>query len=258
MPADVDTAVISARPRRSPGETARLVIGELLITAAVLIALFYGWKVWFNDVVFGASQTVAAEELQREWAEQAPEPSPVASETPEEPAKPAVLKGLVDGEAFGTIMVPRLGKDFRRPVAEGTGHNVLNTARLGVGHYSQTQVPGEVGNIVLASHRTAYGGAFHNIHQLRVGDSVFLETKDGWYEYTYRNTEYVLATQVEVLAPVPMQPGAEPTDSILTLTTCNPFLSTAERIIVYTSFTQYYPRSEGAPEAVEHLVAKKA
>ena len=242
------------RRPRSTAETVRLVIGEILITSAFLIALFVGWKVWFNDVVFGASQSRAAEELSEEWRQQ-PEPEPAASTAPN---KPAVLSGLVDGKAFGTIMIPRLGDDYRRPIAEGTGNNVLNTPVLGVGHYSKTQVPGQDGNIVLASHRTAYGGAFHNIHELRVGDHVYLETKDGWYQYTYRNTEYVLASQVEVLSPVPMQPGVEPTDSVLTLTTCNPFLSTAERIIVYNVFTEWFPRSKGAPEEIAHLMKKKA
>jgi len=251
-------------PRRDVGRLVRRVIGELLITAAVLILLFQGWKIWYNDIVFGASQTDAAVELSEQWANDidieapAPEPEPTETEEPTSTAEPVVAETPADAEAFATIMIPGLGKDYRKIVAEGVGHNVLNTPRLGIGHYPSTQLPGQPGNIVLASHRTAYGGAFHNIHEIKVGESVYLETKDGWYKYVYRNTEYVLATQVEILEPVPQEPGVEATDSLLTLTTCNPFLSTAERIIVYNVFDSFYPRADGPPEEIAKLVKKNS
>jgi len=252
----------AAPRRRETGRFIRRVIGELLITTAVLILLFQGWKIWYNDIVFGASQTDAAVELSEEWANDieivAPTPEPTETEEPQPTGEPVVTKTPVDAEAFATIMIPGLGDDYRKIVAEGVGHNVLNTPRLGIGHYPSTQLPGQPGNIVLASHRTAYGGAFHNIHQIKVGESVFLETKDGWYKYVYRNTEYVLATQVEILEPVPQQPGVEATDSLLTLTTCNPFLSTAERIIVYNVFDSFYPRAGGPPEEIAKLVKKNS
>jgi sortase A len=241
------------RPRPRGWGFARRVLGEILVTLAVLILLFQGWKIWFNDIVYGASQTSAAVDLSESWSDPVFNPPPAE---PLDPATPVVAEQPADGEHFATIMIPALGKDYRKVIAEGVGHNVLNNPQLGIGHYPSTQMPGELGNIVVASHRTAYGGAFHNVHQLEVGDNVYLETKDGWYKYVYRSTSYVLATQVEVLAPVPQAPGVEPTDSILTITTCNPFLSTAERIIVYTVFDSWYPRADGPPEEIAALVKK--
>jgi sortase A len=115
-------------------------------------------------------------------------------------------------------------------------------------------MPGEVGNFAVAAHRKAYGGAFEHLNSLRLGDSMFIETADGWYEYEYRSTEYVPPTAVEVIAPVPQQTGAEPGDRILTLTTCNPLFSTAERLIAYATFEAWYPRAGGAPAEIAGTV----
>ena len=32
------------------------VLGELLLTASVLILLFLGWQLWWNDTIMGAQQ----------------------------------------------------------------------------------------------------------------------------------------------------------------------------------------------------------
>jgi sortase A len=87
-----------------------------------------------------------------------------------------------------------------------------------------------------------------------MGDSIFVETADGWYEYRYRSTEYVPPTAIGVLAPVPQNAGAAPGDRILTLTTCNPLFSTAERLIAYATFEAWYPRAGGAPAQIAETV----
>ena len=255
-PGEVETPAPAKAVRRASRRRVgvRRVLGELLITAAVLILLFQGWKIWFNDIVFGASQTGAAVDLSESWALPDAGTGPIKNPKPD-PGDPAVTKTPANAESFATIMIPSLGKDYRKIIAEGVGHDVLNTPRLGIGHYPSTQLPGELGNIVLASHRTAYGGAFHNIHELEVGDSVFLETKDGWYKYIFRSLEYVRANGVGVILPVPQQPGVEPTQRLITLTTCNPFLSSAERIIAYGVYDSWYPRDGGAPAEIAGLAS---
>jgi hypothetical protein len=71
--------------------------------------------------------------------------------------------------------------------------------------------------------------------------------KEKTEQYIFRSLEYVKANGVGVILPVPQQPGVEPTERIITLTTCNPFLSSAERIIAYGVFDSWYPRAGGAP-----------
>jgi sortase A len=225
------------------------VLGEVLVTGGVVILLFLGWQLWFNNVVSTNEQASVAESLSEEWAKSAPTATPDAG-TPRDPGVPAVTATPEINTAFANLIVPRLGADFKRPIAEGVGTEVLNSTRLGMGHYSGTQLPGEPGNFALASHRSAYGGAFHNIHQLVVGDSIWVETADGWYKYIYRSSEYVRSSGVDVILPVPRDPGAAPTESIITLTTCNPFYSSAERIIAYGVFDSWYPRADGPPAEI--------
>ena len=58
--------------------------------------------------------------------------------------------------------------------------DVLNVRRIG--HYDGTQMPGEVGNMVLAAHRTGWGSPFVDANKLELGDSIYVETADGWYQ----------------------------------------------------------------------------
>lgn len=243
----------AARRRARKRLTVVSVLGELLITAGVLILLFLGWQLWFNDIVFGASQHGVAEELSAEW-EQDFEDVPDAAAAPD-PGEPVVMAAPAANTKFANLIVPRLGVDYKRPIAEGVGNSVLNSSGLGMGHYTSTAMPGALGNFALASHRTAYGGAFHNVHQLVVGDSIFVETQDGWYKYVFRGLEYVQPSGVGVILPVPQQPGVDPTERLITLTTCNPFLSSAERIIAYGSFDSWYPRANGAPAEIAGVVS---
>ena len=251
----------------APGRSARRtrvsvigVLGELLLTAGVLVLLFLGWQLWFNDLVVGAQQQSAADRLAAEWKQEHEGASGGADGTPApgavEPSQgePVVAAPPAAGGAFATLLVPRFGEDYARVIGEGVGNEVLNSTSLGIGHYPGTQMPGEVGNFAVAAHRKAYGGAFEHLNSLRVGDRIFIETADGWYEYEYRSTEYVPPTGVDVLLPVPQDDEAAPGDRILTLTTCNPLLSTAERLIAYATFTGWYPREGGAPTAIAKTV----
>ena len=228
-------------------------LGELLITAGVFVLLFLGWQLWLNDIIVGDQQEQAAQELVESWPRaEGGTAMPPAAQPSDQP--PAVITAPDDGSAFATLIVPRLGADYMRPIAQGVGHNVLNSTRLGIGHYPSTQMPGEVGNFALASHRKAYGGGFENINSLHVGDHIYVATPEGWYEYTYRSSEYVRPTGVGVIAPVPQMPDAAPTDRIITLTTCNPLFSTAERIAAYGVFTGWYPAAGGPPAEIAALV----
>ena len=239
------------RPRRTRSARVTVVgvLGEILMTGGVVVLLFLGWQLWFNNVVSTNLQASVADELSQEWAATAPtsSPDPVATG---DPGTPAITAAPTADTAFANLIVPRLGADFKRPIAEGVGTSVLDNTKLGMGHYPQTQLPGELGNFALASHRSAYGGAFHNIHQLVVGDSIWVETADGWYKYIYRSMEYVRSSGVGVILPVPQNPGAAPSESIITLTTCNPFYSSAERIIAYGVFDSWYPRAGGPPAEI--------
>lgn len=230
------------------------VVGEVLITAGVVTMLFLGWYMWFNDIVTGAEQQQAAEVVQEELQDRWERGDSIA-ERPVDPGEPAISVAAPAGDVFATLIVPRFGENWVRSIASGVDvETVLNSYTVGVGHYLDTQMPGEVGNFAVAGHRRTYGSAFGDIDQLRLGDRIYVETVDGWYEYAFRGLEYVWPTGVDVLAPVPAAPGVEPLDRVLTMTSCNPRFSTAERIIAYAVYETWYPRADGPPAEISGVV----
>ncbi|WP_136709157.1 class E sortase [Agromyces sp. H66] len=232
------------------------VLGEVLLTAGALILLFLGWQLWWNDAIMAGQQSTAASGLSAEWLEEAraarADDAPPAAEDYGDPVVAAA--SFDNGDPFAIMYVPRFGEDSQRRIAEGVGLDVLNSTELGVGHYPDTQMPGEVGNFAIASHRSAYGGGMHEIEQLRLGDAIYIQTRDGWYTYRFRDLEYVTPETVEVLAPVPHHPDLEPSDRIITLTSCNPLYSTAERIIAYGVLESWQPSTAGAPAEIADIV----
>lgn len=225
------------------------VLGELLITAGVFVLLFLGWQLWFNDLVVGNRLHQESQAQSSTWQANASTAEQGTSEDPPVAAKPSGT-----GELIGLMIVPRWGEGYYTPIAEGTGTvEVLNKGQIG--HYPSTAMPGEVGNFAVAAHRTSYGASFNGVSKLRTGDSIFIETKDGWYQYGFRNLEYVRPTGVGVIAPVPQSDGTQPGDRILTMTSCNPLFSAAERIIAYSVYEDFFPRSGGAPDEIAATVA---
>ena len=235
------------------------VTGELLITAGALMGLFWVWFIFINDIVVGAEQNTAGAALSQSFSEDATSPTfgkaYGSSEGRADAGDPPVVSAEGAGQAFATLYIPRFGEDFVRPIAEGVDlPTVLNNPRLGVGRYSETQALGEVGNFAIAAHRTTYGAPFADIGELRVGDRIYVETREGWYVYRFRNLEYVWPTAMSVLNEVPHFTAVEPRERILTMTSCHPRFSEAERIIAYSVFESWYPREAGPPSEIAQLV----
>lgn len=106
----------------------------------------------------------------------------------------------------------------------------LSDLQRGPGHYPGTALPGEKGNFAVAGHRTTYGAPFFNLDQLRKGDEVIVTTRDR-KKFTYRvhKQQIVSPADTWVIEPDPLKRGKK----LLTLTTCNPRFSNAERLIIF-------------------------
>jgi sortase A len=210
------------------------VIGELLITAGVLVMLFVVYQlVWTN---FEADRIASekADGLEHTWERN-------GSEGPE------FELPLRNGEAFAILRIPRLGDNYRVPIVEGVS---LDDLARGVGHYPETALPGEVGNFSVAGHRATNGEPFAYLDQLQVGDPVVVETGTRWYTYEVTREYIVPPTQVEVILPVPNEPGAEPRRRLMTLTTCNPRWASYERLIFHAKLVDELPKGAGRPAAL--------
>jgi sortase A len=232
--------------------TARTV-GELLITFGMLLLLFCAYQLFYTDVVADQRMSSEMQRLHKLWTEpQAPAPAPrgqppVATFDTQDSAG-------TEGQAFAIIHIPRLGAGNSVPILQGTSLDVLGR---GVGHYKDSVMPGQVGNFAVAGHRKTHGEPFRNLDRMRAGDFIVVETKDAWYTYREDRAPYIVApTDVGVVAPVPDRPGATPTQRLITLTTCNPWWASTQRMIVVGTLTGVQPRSAGVPAVLGQLTEK--
>ncbi|WP_101588945.1 class E sortase [Brevibacterium jeotgali] len=217
--------------------------GELCITAGMVLILFVVWQLWWTDIAANRDNEVLADQLITDWQEN-PD-----NELPDDPDTPVVADPVDENTGFGIMYVPRFGESYYRTVAEGVSMEpVLN--RMGVGRYPSSAMPGEVGNFSVAGHRVTYGKPLNQIHELRPGDEIVVQTGDGFYTYTFRNFEIVLPDATEVLAAVPTMPDYKGKDRIMTLTACNPMFSARERYVAYAELTDWTPAGDGAPASI--------
>ena len=212
------------------------VVGELLVTAGLVVLLFVVYELFVTDWLNEGEQTQLSQSLHEQW-----------ERSPGEPAAP--LADLTGGNAFAVLYIPRLGADYQRVVLEGTAEAELGR---GPGHYEGTALPGEPGNVGLAGHRVGKGSPFLDLDKLQPGDAIVVETVDSWFVYRVLGNavtgdftadpsgipgrEIVRPTQVDVLSPTPGGPeDAAPTGSYLTLTTCHPKYSARQRLVIHAA-----------------------
>lgn len=232
------------------------VIGEVLITAGVIVLLYVVWQLWVGDLIYGAERNAEGTQLSQEWQESwdaenppaaTPEPAPAGEPVT---APPPVMDEPGDGEQFAVMHIPRFGSDYAVPMAGGvTRARTLDP--IGIGHYPGTKMPGEPGNFAVAAHRTTWGKPFNRIADLHVGDAIVVETQEGWYTYRFRTLEYVKPSEVEVLLPVPQAMDAPAGTPYITMTSCSPMYAMTERIVAYGVFDSFTPRSAGEPASLQ-------
>lgn len=127
------------------------------------------------------------------------------------------------GDALTRLEIPRLGVDTI--VVEGTSQAAL---RAGAGHYPETPLPGEQGNIAIAGHRTTFGKPFNRMDELKTGDRVVLTTPLGRHVYEITSRPWVV-DPLDYDSVVNEYPDD---GSYLTLSSCHPEGSASYRIIV--------------------------
>ncbi|MBL6620292.1 MAG: class E sortase [Ilumatobacteraceae bacterium] len=238
-------------------------LGRALFLSSLLLAAFLGFKVWGTNLITLDSQQrlrteiavsdrveVVSEAQSPVFDDSAPtaevetistatpevvqvaeEVQTVSTPTPVTPAPDNVGVGLVKesaeaallevGAPLGVLRIPAIDVDL--VVVGGVGTEEL---KMGPGHYPGTALPGGLGNAAFAGHRTTYGAPFLDVDRLQAGDVIeFARGGDIWvYEVT--GTQIVSPTDAHVLLT------EDPLESVLTLTSCHPKRSTAQRIIV--------------------------
>lgn len=118
----------------------------------------------------------------------------------------------------GRISVPRLGLD--EPLHQGMSLTVINR---GPSHWPGTALPGQMGNVVVAGHRTTFSKPFAELDSLQPGDEITYTLSTGVYRYRVTGTEVVSAEALEIADQTPAY--------TTTLFACHPPGSAAYRIV---------------------------
>ncbi len=118
------------------------------------------------------------------------------------------------------IIIPSLEIDLpvrEAKIIKGFWEVFPDVAGFGLG----SAYPDEMGNQVIFAH--ARKGLFLPLKNFKVGQIVYVMTKEKWFSYKIEEIKEVLPSQTEVIAPTP--------DQVLTLYTCSGFAD-SKRLIV--------------------------
>ncbi len=161
----------------------------------------------------------------------APSTTAAATTVPALPAAPTVSLPVPDllpadpyadspEQVIGRITIPALGID--EALQQGMTLTAINR---GPSHWPGTAEPGQLGNVVVAGHRTTYSRPFHDLDQLQPGDEVVYTTDRGTFRYAVAGTEIVDPSQVGI--------ADQQVGFTSTLFACHPPGSAAQRIVVH-------------------------
>lgn len=227
------------------------VIVEVLFTLAAVCALYLVWQMWWTGV---EAEAVQAEDLSSvDWVDPTDSDEIQIAEA-QEGDPPVQPESAEEGDLIAQIYIPRFGDGWVRNIVEGTTTEQLN--QHGLGHYSTSQMPGELGNFAVAGHRSGYGEPLSYVDTLEEGDVIIVRTADYWYVYTYTTYEIVTPDETDVISANPEDPGSEPTKYMITLTTCHPkytFGGAKQRWISYGELEYWAYVSDGIPEELADI-----
>jgi sortase A len=210
------------------------VAGELLVTLSALIFLYLIYNAWFSNVTAQAQTAELAEEIQQIYQLHDAKPLSASESTPV----------VVSGEQvspIGLLYIPRLrDKVWRLPIVDGVGARELS---LGVGHYTSTELPGQLGNFAIAGHRATHGEPFAYFERLKAGDLVYVRTQQGWFEYQLFEQKKIKESETWVLADSPDGLELAEGSALITLTTCDPRWNSYQRWAWWGVLTNTYEQS---------------
>lgn len=231
-------------------------VGRLLIVAGAVVLLFVAYQLWGTGFREAASQRALRSEFDQQLSAATPAPDLTADgavgedSVPDEdtegqaapdpdPAPPAAP--AAPGDPVAVLRIPKLGLD--KVVVEGTD---VDSLRKGPGHQPGTAPLGGAGNAVIGGHRTTYGAPFYRLDELEPGDAITVQVPTGEVRYTVTGSQVVEPDDVWILEPTP--------DDRLTLFTCTPRYSAAQRLVVTAALESpsvVEPSEASVPDEVE-------
>ncbi|HUS62523.1 MAG TPA: class E sortase [Acidimicrobiales bacterium] len=220
-------------------------VGRALISTGVLMLMFVAYQLWGTNIAEARHQDQLRGDLAEVLGPKGASTPPAATEEPAAPAEPSEPAAPVEptpapppppsGEAIAMMRIPKI--DVEKAVVEGVG---VSDLKKGPGHYPETPMPGQPGNVAIAGHRTTYGAPFGRLDELAGGDDIVVTTRQGTFRYEVTEIRIVSPRDVGVLASVE--------GNRLTLTTCHPKLSARQRLVVIANLAG--EAAEAPPEVI--------
>jgi len=174
-------------------------VGRVLIATGVLMLLFVAYQLWGT----GLSERRAQSDLQRTFTSQLP-------------SLPLY------GDPVTRIEISKIGVD--KIVVAGVDYKALEK---GPGLFDGSPLPGQLGNVAIAGHRTSYGAPFSRLNELTLGDEIVLTRAGSTFTYIVSEKPFIVKpSQTEVVKTVDATTGQ------LTLVTCHPKWTSENRMIV--------------------------
>ena len=202
------------------------VIGVLMLLVGLGCLGWVGWQYLGTNVVSEKAFRSETGQLRSQWQQ-------AAAKTPSAPGKKSAKTTILPGDAEALLRIPRFGADYEVPILNGTDLSILDR---GVGHYTETAEPGQIGNFAIAGHRITHGQPFSRLLELDRGDQVVVETRQAVFTYVIDKPARELTvpdTATWVLDPVPDEPKATPTRALITLTTCQDLFHSPDRSVSF-------------------------
>ncbi|GAB3076568.1 class E sortase [Corynebacterium aquatimens] len=253
--------------------TPQQVLGEVFITVGVIFLLFAFYEAYWTNIKSGLLQNDAQSQLAKEW------------ENPREKRAPAL------GDAFAKLYIPTFGADYQFAILEGTTEDVLvagpgryqTTQMPGergnfavAGHRVGKGAPfNDLGQLrscdaIVVETKTEWltyrvlpmeGGA----GRTKAASCLPEDLRERVTSGDYRN---VLGRHITtpwdstVLYPKPESDQPQRSgekgekdraglEAVLTLTTCHPQFSNAERMIIHAMLVDATDKQSGPPDAME-------
>lgn len=192
-------------------------LGEALITLGVVVLLYVIYQIWFTNITAEATTERVRSEIELSF-ETGPEKAGAQESVEEVPVS------LELNEGFALAYIPKLKEDvWGEPILSGIQQQQLAS---GIGHYPETELPGQAGNFAIAGHRATNGEPFARFEELGNGDLVIIRTSAGWYTYRLFEDQKIKETEVWVLENRPIETESS---QLITLTTCDPRWNSYQR-----------------------------
>jgi sortase A len=210
----MDSTDLKELKRKHRLNTGLDLIGKTLISAGLLLLLFVAYQLWGT----GLAESQAQNKLKSQFIAS----TTVATPATDAPTTTTLPRPPKKGDVVAQITIDKI--NVEKFVIAGVGYKELEK---GPGLFASSPLPGQLGNVSIAGHRTTFGAPFGRVNELAKGDRIVMTTSRGEFVYLVSEAPTIVqASDVDVIRTV------DPSRAILTLVTCHPKWTSENRMII--------------------------